>query len=75
VKSMADSEKITDKQALIARIRDHYAKLGIPLDALSDRDVELGVRQLAAATREAGTGSKEATEARRAAVAAAKQRD
>ncbi len=70
-----DSEKITDKQALIARIRDHYASLGIPLDALSDRDVELGVRQLAAAVREAGTGSKEATEAMRAAVEAAKMRE
>lgn len=70
-----DSEKITDKQALIARIRDHYASLGIPLDALSDRDVELGVRQLAAAAREAGTGSKEATEAMRAAVEAAKMRE
>jgi hypothetical protein len=70
-----DSEKITDKQALIARIRDHYARLGIPLDALSDRDVELGVRQLAAAVREAGTGSKEATEAMRAAVEAAKMRE
>lgn len=73
--TMADSEKITDKQALIARIRDHYANLGIPLDALSDRDVELGVRQLAAAAREAGTGSAQATEAMRAAVEAAKRRE
>jgi hypothetical protein len=42
-----------DKQAVISRIRDHYASLGIPLDALSDREIEHGVRQLAAAAREA----------------------
>jgi hypothetical protein len=66
---------MADKQAVIARIREHYAALGIPLDALSDRDIEYGVRQLASAAREAGTGSKEATEAMRAAVEAAKQRE
>ena len=64
-----------DKQAVIARIRDHYAALGIPLDALSDRDIEHGVRQLASAAREAGTDKEAATEAMRAAVEAAKQRD
>lgn len=66
---------MADKQAVIARIRDHYANLGIPLDALSDRDIEHGVRQLAAAAKDAGTGSKEATEAMRAAVEAARQRE
>lgn len=66
---------MTDKTELIARIRAHYAALGIPLDALSDREVELGVRQLAAAAREAGTGSEGATEAMRRAVEAAKQRE
>lgn len=64
-----------DKQAVIARIRDHYANLGIPLDALSDRDIEYGVRQLASAAREAGTNPEAATEAMRAAVEAAKQRE
>jgi hypothetical protein len=63
------------KAELIARIRAHYAELGIPLDALSDREVELGVRQLAAAAREAGSGSAEATEAMRQAVEAAKRRE
>ena len=66
---------MTEKQAVIARIRDHYEKLGIPLDALSDRDIEYGVRQLAAAARDSGTGSKEATAAMRAAVEAAKLRE
>ena len=70
-----EGTQLTEKQAVIARIRDHYAKLGIPLDALSDRDIEHGVRQLAAAARDSGTGSKEATEAMRAAVEAAKLRE
>ncbi len=65
---------MADKQSLIARIRDHYGELGIPLDALSDREIEMGVRQLAAAGREAGTGSKEATAALRAPVEAARAR-
>lgn len=65
----------TDRQALIARIRDHYAQEGISLDALSDREIEMGVRQLAAAAREAGTGSEEANAAMRAAVEAARQRE
>lgn len=64
-----------ERQEIIARIRDHYAREGIPLDALTDREIELGVRQLAAAAREAGTGSKEAAAAMRAAVEAAKQRE
>jgi hypothetical protein len=64
-----------DKQAVISRIREHYAALGIPLDALSDREIEHGVRQLAAAARDAGTGSKEATAAMRAAVEAARERE
>lgn len=66
---------MTDKAELISRIRAHYAALGIPLDALSDREVELGVRQLAAAAREAGTGSEQATEAMRQAVEAARRRE
>lgn len=64
---------MSQKQAVITRIREHYASLGIPLDALSDREIELGVRQLAAAAREAGTGGEEATEAMRRAVEIAKR--
>lgn len=59
---------MSQKAAVIAKIREHYANLGIPLDALSDRDIEYGVRQLASAAKEAGTGSEEATEAMRRAV-------
>ncbi|MBK5116271.1 MAG: hypothetical protein JJE23_05050 [Thermoleophilia bacterium] len=66
---------MADKQVVIRRIREHYAALGIPLDALSDREIEHGVRQLAAAVREAGTGADAATDAMRAAVEAAKQRE
>lgn len=62
---------MADKSAVIARIRDHYGSLGIPLDSLSDREIELGVRQLAEAAREAGMGSEGATEAMRRAVEAA----
>lgn len=66
---------MADKSAVIARIREHYGSLGIPLDSLSDREIELGVRQLAEAAREAGTGSEGATEAmRRAAEGAGKER-
>lgn len=64
---------MADKQAVINKIREHYGALGIPLDALSDREIELGVRQLADAAREAGTGSKEATKAMRLAAEAAKR--
>lgn len=56
------------KKAAIAKIRAHYADLGIPLDELSDRQIELGVRQLAAAAREAGMTQDEAREAMRRAV-------
>jgi hypothetical protein len=59
-------------QAVITKIREHYAALGIPLDELSDRQIELGVRQLASATREAGMTPDEATEAMRQAVASVK---
>lgn len=61
------------KQATIALIRKHYADLGIPLDELSDKDIELGVRQLAAAAKEAGTGTEAANAAMRQAVEIAKQ--
>jgi hypothetical protein len=64
---------MADKAAVIARIRQHYAERGIPLDDLSDRDIEQGVRQLAFAAREAGTGSEEAEAAMRVAVEAAKR--
>jgi hypothetical protein len=63
------------RRATIAKIREHYAKLGIPLDELSDRQIELGVRQLAHAAREAGMSGDEATEAMRKAVENAKQKD
>jgi hypothetical protein len=62
------------RRATIAKIREHYAKLGIPLDDLSDRQIELGVRQLAHAAREAGMTGDEATEAMRKAVESAKQK-
>ena len=58
---------------MITRIREHYAGLGIPLDDLSDRQIELGVRQLAAAARESGMSKEEAQEAMRKAVASAKK--
>lgn len=61
------------KAATIALIREHYADLGIPLDELSDTDIELGVRQLAAAAKEAGTGTEAANQAMRQAVEIAKQ--
>ena len=60
------------RKATIAKIREHYANLGIPLDELSDRQIELGVRQLAFAAREAGMSGDEATEAMRKAVENAK---
>jgi hypothetical protein len=61
------------RRATIAKIRAHYANLGIPLDELSDRQIELGVRQLAHAAREAGMTGEEATEAMRKAVESAKE--
>ena len=63
------------RRATIAKIRAHYARLGIPLDDLSDRQIELGVRQLAAAARESGMSKEEATEAMRKAVESAKSRE
>lgn len=60
------------RKAAIAKIRAHYANLGIPLDDLSDRQIELGVRQLAHAAREAGMSKEEATDAMRKAVENAK---
>ncbi len=63
---------MSQKQAVISRIREHYAALGIPLDALSDRDIEQGVRLLAAASRDAGTDEEATLEAMRQAVEAAK---
>lgn len=62
------------RKATIAKIRAHYASLGIPLDELSDRQIELGVRQLAAAAREAGMSKEEAADAMRKAVENAKAR-
>ena len=62
------------RRATIAKIRAHYAKLGIPLDDLSDRQIELGVRQLAHAAREAGMTGEDATEAMRRAVESAKEK-
>lgn len=56
------------KKAAITKIREYYTSKGIPLDDLSDRQVELGVRQLAYAAREAGMSADEATEAMRKAV-------
>ena len=63
------------RRATIAKIRAHYANLGIPLDELSDRQIELGVRQLAHAAREAGMTGEEATEAMRKAVESAKAKN
>ena len=62
------------RRATIAKIRAHYANLGISLDEL-DRQIELGVRQLAHAAREAGMTGEEATEAMRKAVESAKAKD
>lgn len=67
------AQKQAQRNAVIGKIREHYGALGIPLDELSDRDIEQGVRQLAAAARESGTGSAQATEAMRRAVEFAKQ--
>lgn len=61
------------RAAVVAKIREHYSSLGIPLDDLSDRQIELGVRQLAVAAREAGMTNGEATEAMRKAVENAKK--
>jgi hypothetical protein len=61
---------MADKEAVIAKIREHYAALGIPLDGLSDRDVEVGVRQLAGAARDMGTSTEDVNAAMRQAVEA-----
>lgn len=65
--------RVEARRATIAKIRAHYASLGIPLDELSDRQIELGVRQLAAAARESGMSKEDAAEAMRKAVASAKK--
>lgn len=65
--------RVEDRKAMITKIREHYAGLGIPLDDLSDRQIELGVRQLAAAARESGMSKDEAQEAMRKAVENAKK--
>ncbi len=67
--------RVEARRAMITRIREHYAGLGIPLDDLSDRQIELGVRQLAAAARESGMSKEEAQEAMRKAVASAKKEE
>lgn len=58
------------KDAVIAKIREHYAALDIPLDELSDLDVEVGVRQLAAAAKEMGSSAEDVNKAMREAVKA-----
>ena len=67
--------RVEARKAAITKIREHYSKLGIPLDDLSDRQIEIGVRQLAAAARESGMSKEEAQEAMRKAVANAKKSD
>jgi len=62
------------RDAVIAKIRAHYARMGIPLGDLTDREIELGVRQLAVAAREAGMTKEQVTEAMRKAVAEAKRK-
>ena len=61
---------MADRDAVIAKIREHYAALDIPLDGLSDLDVEVGVRQLAAAAKEMGSSSEDVNKAMREAVKA-----
>jgi hypothetical protein len=61
---------MADRAAVIAKIREHYAALDIPLDKLSDIDVEMGVRQLAAAARDMGTSTEAINSAMRQAVEA-----
>ena len=65
--------RVEARKQVITKIRTHYANLGIPLDDLSDRQIELGVRQLAAAARESGMSKEEAQEAMRKAVVNAKK--
>ena len=67
--------RVEARRAMIMKIREHYKSLGIPLDDLSDRQIELGVRQLAAAARESGMSKEEAQEAMRKAVVNAKKSD
>ncbi len=59
-----------NRDAVIVKIREHYAALDIPLDELSDLDVEVGVRQLAAAAKEMGSSSDDVNKAMREAVKA-----
>lgn len=59
---------MSKRAAVIAAIRKHYADLGIPLDALSDTEIEMGVRQLADAMKESGKSKEDVTEAMRKAV-------
>jgi predicted nucleotide-binding protein (sugar kinase/HSP70/actin superfamily) len=65
--------RVEARKAMITKIREHYLSLGISLDDLSDRQIELGVRQLAAAARESGMSKEEAQEAMRKAVENAKK--
>ena len=67
--------RVEARKAAITKIREHYSKVGIPLDDLSDRQIEIGVRQLAAAARESGMSKEEAQEAMGKAVASAKKSD
>ncbi|HEY8467347.1 MAG TPA: hypothetical protein VIL04_11145 [Solirubrobacterales bacterium] len=62
------------RDAVIAKIRAHYARMGIPLDDLSDREIELGVRQLAVASRESGMTREQITEAMRKAAEEARRK-
>lgn len=65
--------RVEARKEMINKIREHYLSLGIPLDDLSDRQIELGVRQLAAAARESGMSKEEAQEAMQKAVENAKK--
>lgn len=65
--------RVEARKAMIAKIRDHYASLGIELDELSDGQIEMGVRQLAAAARESGMSKEDALEKMRQAVESAKK--
>ncbi len=64
---------MADKATIIAAIRTHYEKLGISLDALSDAEIEMGVRQLADAMKGSGAGEEQVLAAMRKAVVIAKK--
>lgn len=64
---------MADRTAIIKAIRAHYGKLGIPLDALSDQEIEMGVRQLADAARESNTTQEQVLAAMRRAVEIARE--